>query len=184
MTSLYLDRCKALTADINVGVLSDMQFGEYGGAGSGFSFRYLGRLPLIQDDSPSLYAGIKVPHIVGDSSAMRVRREVAFIGILSDTVPEIMPYVPNFITLLQVEGSDAAAILTEDVSENGKLKVRNGSASERVRRMLRTVFETANAPSDVLKTEVCDDTIAFDVAGQEKLLDFTPLPIDHFAMRE
>lgn len=183
MANPYLEKCKSVAAEIDVDALASMPIGGFAGSGSGYSFRHLGQLPLAAGSTLDTYAGLKIPLTDKRDSEMRVCGEVTFIGLLVNSQPAITSHVPGFMNIVKIEDSPFSAILTEDVSANGQLYVQSKPASPHVRGMLERAFGALSDTRPIIRDEECDYTVAFDVAGTERLLDFTPLPVDSSIMR-
>ena len=130
-----------------------------------------------------LYAGVKLPIRDRRDTEYRINKELGFIGMLSMQSPELMSQIPSFMNLIVVEDSDVTGILTEDASAGGQFTVRSKPASTAVRNLLRESFAGIEVQGDVIREEECAKTVAFDVGGRERLLDFTPLPVDDRHLR-
>jgi len=178
MTNPYLDRCKEIAADIDIDQLSSQPLGNVVGKGSGFTFRQQGILQPRALAEEELYAGVKLPIRDRRDTEYRIDKELGFIGMLSMQSPELMSQVPSFMNLIVVEDSDATGILTEDASAGGQFTVRRKPASAAVRNLLRESFAGTEVIGEVIREGECATTLAFDVGGRERLLDFTPLPVE------
>lgn len=178
----YLEKCKEAASTVDVPALAALEFGETVGTnGSSFEFRRLSQLTICHANT---YAGLKVPIKHARHAWFKVLREVAYIDLATQGSPQFTSYVPAFMSLVEVEGSDAQAILMEDVSQNGQKEVTERSASRVAREMLHLPFKQHGSISSVLNPEVCDKSIAFDVEGDERLLDFTPAPVEQHILRK
>ena len=186
MTNPYLERCTYIATDIDVDGLSSRTLGSVVGDDSGgsFTFRQQGILPLRTLAEEVLYAGVKLPILDRRNVDYRINEELSYIGMLSTQSPNLMAYVPDFMNLLVVEGSDATGILTEDASAGGQFEVRSMPASETVRQLLRLSMAGTTGTGDVIRTMTCDQSVAFSAGGRERLLDFTPLPVATSQLRK
>jgi hypothetical protein len=180
----YLDKCLEARNSIDTDELASLPLGELvGEPSSKFEFRQLGKLTV---NSINVFSGLKLPTQYRTASLSKIVREIAFIDVGAEYTPALLGKVPSYMTYVSVEGSSITGILSEDLSEGGQLRVRGRSASQRVRAMLAAPY-TDVGPADheqVLNTEVCDRTVAFSVGRRERLLDFTPSPIDPEVMRD
>ena len=112
---------------------------------------------------------------------MRIAGEMAFLGYVMQRSPQLIPKIPRFMSLVSLEGDESpAAILTEDVSQGGSKQVRSIPASRDTLEGIYRPFQKLGPMAKVVREEECDNTLAFDVAGAEMLLDFTPLPVELF----
>lgn len=183
MTKSYLERCIAAKANIDVGHLQALNLGDVvGEPGSGYCFRRLGKLTLDASGREE-YVGLKVPYMGEDNTRYRVLWEVAFISFIMGATPEFSKYVPSFMNLVSVEGDDALAILTEDVSEGGKHEVCSMNTNPEVREMLYKPLSHAGKMDEVLNERVLARSLAFEVGDAQKLLDFVPPPVDRRFLR-
>jgi hypothetical protein len=182
----YIEHCKATVAGINLDELAALPLGpEVGMAGSGFKFCQLGQLGQLGIDGRQEWIGAKVPRMQVTDVQDRLRQEVPFLAYCLDSQPRLRSRVPNFMGILAVEGSDACALLTEDVSRGGQFGVHSRRASHDSRALFYVSFSQLGGYRSVLDVVELDFTTAFDVDGEERLLDFTPLPVNkHCITRE
>lgn len=176
MAKDYFETCKDVVSMVDVEALAALPLGGVVGSGSGFVFRQLGKLTVA--NSPGQHFGIKIPTRWKSEAEIRFTDELAFIGLTLEASPELAANMPSFMALATVEGDDEpAGILTEDVSMGGTKKVRGMRASEQVRELIYAPFCELGSLDLVVSEEECDGSLAFNVNGEEKLLDFTPKPI-------
>lgn len=172
----YLDICTEVKRCVNVDDLSSRKPGDLVGiAGSGYCFRQLGALSVT--DLKADYVGLKIPRLTEKGIIARTHYEIAFIALQLNVTPELNSYFPRFMNLIQVEDSDSKALLTEDVSEGGHKELWGQPASSYVREMLYRPFSEYGAMDEVLDHHELNRTTAFDVGGEEKLLDLVPPPV-------
>ncbi len=182
MSKRYFEACKAVVSALDTEELASLALGDVLGRGSGFAFRQLGKLTI--EPGNEQFLGIKVPTANKHAVEARLMGELAFIGLVVEMSPRLMDNVPSFMALARLEGDDIlAGILTEDVSQGGKKRVREAPASNRLRKLLYEPFNDLGPIEKVMSDRVCDRSLAFNVEGTEKLLDFTPKPIHEPLLR-
>jgi len=175
MSQSYLDTCREAAETIDVDRLAAMQLGNMAERGGEFEFRQLGRLSV--GSIGEQYLGVKSARQISGLAFSRVMDEIAFIGLEVHHSPELASYMPSFVNLLRVEDSDAVAILTEDASEGGSKEVHGRRASPTVTEMLYEPFKEQGTIGEVMDRAELRGTVAFDVEGRERLLDFSPRPV-------
>jgi len=172
----YIEHCKTVIASINPDELAAFPLGaEVGRPGSTFRLHQLGRLDIAGEPR---WIGAKLARIANYDVYDRLREEVAFLTFCLDVQPELKAYVPRFMGILAVEGSAVCAFLTEDASCGGQHAVQPRTASHTTQAMLYAPFSHLGHQSNVLNEVGLVSTTSFDVGGQERLLDFTPPPIN------
>lgn len=177
MATTYLENCIDAVAAADVESLAASSFGEVLGKGSGFEFRSLGKLALY--NALKQYIGVKVLTSDKNDATLRLVSELPLISIILDSSPELLSKVPSFMALVSVEGEDSPrCIITEDTSEGGYKRVRGKRASQEVRDLLFRPFQELGSFDEVVNEDECNRSLSFDVGGEEKLLDFTPTPIN------
>ena len=178
MSNPYFEACRQAAASIDIDALSALTPGKALGEGSVFSFAPLGKLSL--GGTEPTHVGLKSSPFKGSQPLIRVEQELAFIATVVDHSPEFQTFVPSFMSLVAVEGVDAAeVILTEDASEGGQYQVASTPASEAVRRMLMKPFDKPEGTKIELNKVRCNNILAFIVNGRQRLLDFTPFPVNN-----
>lgn len=177
MSMPYLEKCKDIIAGLDVDVLSSISFNETLGSGSGFEFRSLGQSALT--DMIERHVGIKVPNSDRRNVRSRFIGEASLISLILDSSPELESRLSSFMALVTIAGDiDPRCIATEDASEGGQKAVQGRPASQEARHLLYEPFRELGSFKEVISEEECDYSLAFDVNGSEKLLDFTPNPIN------
>ncbi len=178
MSNPYFDACRQAAANIDVPALSELEPAAAIGRGSFFAFSPLGQLSL--GGPKPVYAGLKRPNIALWRPIVRLEQELTFIATVIDHSPEFQALVPAFMGLVAIEGEEeATAILTEDASEGGRHAVVSRPASPDVRRMLMKPFEQPAGNDAELNRVRCNRILAFNVSGRQRLLDFTPFPVNN-----
>lgn len=176
MSESYVEKCKETIAKIDPRDVGSFALGEVAGMGSGFGFYPLGRLPIRSGDD--MHVGLKKPWFRLSTAEGRMQRELSFMETVTKAAPEFMNYLPAFMALVNVKKIGAIGILTEDLAAGGTKEVRSRPLSHTVRKMLHESLKEYGSIGDVLDEETCDRSVAFDVEGNEKVLDLTPLPLN------
>ncbi len=161
---------------MNIDELSQLQPGPEIGRGNQFAMRQLGVLSVF---GTNVHSGLKIPNHGFDASTIRLQLELEAIELLLSQMPEHSEKVPQYMTLLAIEGEDnAVAILTEDASQGGSLSVNSASSliytSQRalsIKKAFKHVTGTRVEMDDI------DHSFAFLVGDDERFLDFTPPPV-------
>ncbi|HEX5797111.1 MAG TPA: hypothetical protein VFX86_01835 [Candidatus Saccharimonadales bacterium] len=141
------------------------------GMGQSLALTPLGtiRFPISRD------LAIKIPRDKSDPME-KLRDELPAIDEIVRRAPSLRKKVPAFVILLAVEDADnPAALITEDATYGGKLPIEETAASESARKALVRAFP--NEDGEVVASDVLANSLAFDVDGTERWLDFTPPPI-------
>lgn len=172
----YLEHCREAMASVDTQALAEMQLGRrIGAAGSSFVVRHLGTLTILNEHTAS---SAKVP-LPGSSANRRLRQELATMTMITDHIPEARPLLPKFMGLVTVEGhNQAAALLTEDVTDNNRHTIQSVPVSQQYRDALATGFREIGTFEGTFRDEELRSSVAFSVDGQERWLDFTPSPIN------
>ena len=172
----YIDHCMAATKSIDPDMVSQLELGAEIGRGTQFSMRHLGKLGI---SGRPVDSGLKIPNGGRDRASIRLQQELTAIELLLSQMPEHAAKVPQFMTLLSIEGQESpAAILTEDASKGGELPIMGlGSLmgmSERARSIAKAFKGVDGTRVDA---SVIDHSFAFWVGEEERFLDFTPPPV-------
>ena len=161
---------------VDVSELAALPLGEFTGIGSRFGFRRLDKLLIANTHEE--HFGIKLPLVCSADIKRRFGSELAIINFILTTSPELTTNMPRFMALAQVEGAHKpAGIFTEDVSQCGAKDVTEVAASQRVRELLYAPYSNFGTFDEVMSKDDCDNSLAFIVDGEEKLLDLSPPPI-------
>ncbi|GEM_PF-6221916 len=175
MSFEYIDHSIEVAQSVDAEQLGQAELGEMiGDPGSPTRFYALEEVEAIDH----VAVGIKVSP-PADRFAIRnqLPQELAAISILTQRVPELMPKVPRFMAQLVVD-SEVVAVLTEDATDGGFKDVSPQPVSKSVRRRLASVFCSGGATlADTFDVALFENGLAFNVAGEERLLGFDPLPI-------
>lgn len=166
----YLEKCIEVVAELRQLDLSSMTRGEYIGEGSSFRVYNLGQIGL--DGSTHLGLKLSKPPRKGQS-IMRLSQEIASIDKILEKVPNTIDRVPSFMGLIAVGDSDNdVAVVTEEVTKGLTLSIRPIPADwpEELAQGLGGEY------GDYVDQETIAGSLAFDVDGEEKWLDFTPSP--------
>lgn len=171
----YLEECIDAAKSIDTAKLAATPLGEEIGweSGSESDFHILGQFPVRQ---MMQWVGIKGPRRRSSNPKNRLHQEVRFIGWCTEASPDLRPLVPSFIGLVSVEGSKATALITEDASRGNSVDVWSNPTSARSRELIRVAFSDFGEGCELQSAEL-KRTTAFEVDGQERLLDFTPPPV-------
>lgn len=171
----YLEECIDAVKSIDLPTLAATPLGEEIGweTGSESDFHVLGRFSVR---NTMQWVGIKGPRWQSSDPIVRAQQELGFIGQCTEGSPDLRPLVPSFIGLISVEGSEAMALITEDASQGKAVDMRSVPTSVRSRELIDTAFRNFGKGYRLQRAEL-DRTTAFDVGGQERLLDFTPPPV-------
>jgi hypothetical protein len=172
----YIDHCVAATKSIDPDAVRQLELGAEIGRGTQFSMRHLGKLAIL---GRPLDSGLKIPNGGRDRAGKRLQQELTAIELLLSQMPEHVAKVPQFMTLLAIEGRESpAAILTEDATKGGELPIMGlGSLlgmSERAR-SIAGAFKRVDGTR--VNASVIDHSFAFRVGEEERFLDFTPPPV-------
>ncbi|HEX5456273.1 MAG TPA: hypothetical protein VFW77_02795 [Candidatus Saccharimonadales bacterium] len=123
----------------------------------------------------SQHLALKMPR--RDSGPLeRLIYEVAAIDEITRRAPKLAEKMPAFMGLLAVDGADRPlAIITEDATRCGSLPIEPMPASPQSVHELKSGFGK-EAEEAVGEIEL-ENSVAFDVGGTERWLDFTPSPV-------
>ncbi len=156
---------------INPDDLSELVPDIYGKESGGSRvFKPLGSVSV---GGSKLHLGVKV----GESDFERAMipliftHELADTAVIADRAPEIAHKLPRFMGLIEFDGNHAPAMLVEDMNP-GRAKVRQVSASDRTRASLEAMLPVGSE----LDQTVLNAGMAFNIAGQERILDLHPSP--------
>lgn len=175
-TESYINRCVAAAESIDADELGRLSIGSEIGQGTLFRMRHLGELNVSGSE---IHSGLKIPKHKGDGASIRLQQEIEAINLLIGRMPEHAPKVPQFMTLLAVEGQDEAiAVLTEDATKGGQLPIFGMGnlmgVSERAVKIAKAFKHVGDTEVD---TSTIDHSLAFRVGDEERFLDFTPPPV-------
>lgn len=171
----YLGECIDAVKSIDLPALAATPLGEEIGweTGSESDFHVLGQFSVSKTMQ---WVGIKGPRRQSSDPITRLQQEVKFIGQCTEVSPDLRPLVPSFIGLVSVEDSKAMALITEDASRGNTIEVWGTPTSARSRELIDAAFSDFGEGYSLQRSEL-NRTTAFDVDGQERLLDFTPPPV-------
>lgn len=171
----YFETCQNVISEIDTDELARKQPVYTYPPGSGFMFRSLGRISMPDGID---FLGVKTAHHDKAECEARLPLELALTRHLISHDADFKKLLPSFMGLLKItETGEAVGILTEDIGNAGQKALKSIPASQLVRQKLHDAFKSTGRYESVLNEVVCDDNLAFDVEGSEKLLDFTPPPI-------
>lgn len=172
----YLEHSVNVMQNLDMQALSQEQRGKWLGSGTGFTMYHLGHISL---NGALLPVGLKQSHRSGAHDTInRLIREVACSELLTERVPQARKFLPAFMGLVAVENNpEAVAILTEDVSDDDAKKVFPRPVNDYMQEQMARGFADIGSADEVLQDEELHNSVAFDVDGQERWLDFTPSPI-------
>jgi hypothetical protein len=170
----YVERCVAAVASIDAGALSELDVGPEIGRGSGFAMRMGGVLGVLGAD---VHCGFKIDNKgQGTFVAPRLQQEVETIDLLLRHVPHLADEVPRFMAGLTIDGSAPVALLTEDASRGGVAEVDSLTQNYRLaHEIAESIKDTPEVRLHIQRTRAA---VSFSVDGQERLLDFTPPPLE------
>jgi hypothetical protein len=175
MASTYIDHCKETIETITTQQLHSKVAGAELSRGGDFKFLALGAVVIEESE---IFLGLKKPIWDTRETSVRFMKEVAFISLFTLNKPAMLQRVPNFMALLTIEGEDSpTGILTEDLSKDGAVPVISRPVSNFLRDTLYEPFQEQGPMDTILEMEACNNNLSFDVAGNEMLLDFSPLPV-------
>jgi hypothetical protein len=173
-SNLYINKSLETIDFLRTADLSSLEDRGIIGHGSGFEMRALGSITLR--GAQELWMGVKIPDSKHDA-ALRLTKEITLTDLISQRAPEIAAKFPFFAGLLAVERTtNVVAILTEDASKDHSVRVHARPASAATRKSLEIGFADEEE-FNVIDYEMLARSTAFDVAGEEKLLDLDPPPI-------
>lgn len=98
---------------------------------------------------------------------------------LAEHIPEIESSLPTFTGMVAVASEIEPiplAVITEDASQGGRLEVWQSPMSQEIRDLLGQRFTQFGEFYEIFDRSTLRNTTAFDVDGEERLLDFTPPP--------
>lgn len=173
MNSPYIDQCSGIIRQINPEVFYSTPLGHEIGRSRTHSFRSLGTITVTEGEIP---IGLKIAAGTPENLKIPLATMHMLIHFVATRDPSFLAYLPRFTALLQVEGQPQA-ILTEDMSMGSQRLVSPMRTSRHVREMIYGAFSELGEYSQVMNTEVCDRSLSFRVGNSERLLDFTPLPV-------
>jgi hypothetical protein len=168
----YIEKCAETVAAINATDISANVRGKELGASlnGGYTVYALGSVTLEE----RLHLAVKVSK--KKDPLDRLAEEVAAIDEIMRRAPSLQDKMPVFIGLLAVGNSDnPVSIITEDATAGGSLPIYPMRASSGAVEELKRGFgdEAEEAVEDI----ELDNSVAFDVGGSERWLDFTPSPV-------
>lgn len=169
----YLEQCADYAASFDPHELGTHTLGVEIGRGNFFAVAPLGTFAVRGSE---LHVAAKWGHQPASDVYSRIISEIACISLILREAPELTPLMPLFICELTVDGEERA-LLTEDASKGGQLDVRSMGVSDSTRQALYEAFRVYGPRETVFMEEELDRSLAFDVGGQEKFLDFTPPPL-------
>ncbi|MDB5185445.1 MAG: hypothetical protein JWN38_1253 [Candidatus Saccharibacteria bacterium] len=177
----YIDHSFWTLNAIDKQALASVVLGKPTATGSTTEFHPLGR-PWRSAQATSTRRQLHIGFKTGlpgchTEAARRLQVELPFFALLADRVPDLRMLLPNFLGRLTIGGLPAG-ILTEDASFGGSRRVTPSVTSAATRRQLATVFCSKEDPAEaVFYSEPLNNSFASIVAGHERLLDATPLPV-------
>ncbi len=97
--------------------------------------------------------------------------ELADSAVIADRAPEIAHKLPRFMGLIEFDDDHAPVMLVEDMNP-GRAKVMQTRASDHTRASLEAMLPIGAR----LDQAVLNAGMAFDVGGEERILDLHPTP--------
>lgn len=177
----YLEQCADYAASFDPDKVGTHTLGVEIGRGNFFAVAPLGTFAVRGSE---LHVAAKWGHQPASDVYSSIISEIACISLILREAPELTPLMPLFICELTVDGKERA-LLTEDASKGGLLDVRSMGVSDSTRQTLYEAFSAYGSRDAVfMEEEQLNRSLAFDVGGQEKLLDFTPPPLKSRIRRE
>lgn len=172
----YFEQCVEAIESIDVVALAATYPEKSSNYGGGYNFCYLDEFSLRGTDQ---HVGMKGPIHDAEYPKLRLLQELSFIDFCMLVSPDLSPLVPRFMGVVAVERSSAKVFLTEEASHRGALSVRSITAPQAVRELLYTPFAEVGTIEEVMSSDELNRTVAFNVGGMVRLLDFTPLPVNY-----
>ncbi len=178
----YLERCAAVTAEITDLDISERAPGTTIGSGSGLMTQPLG---LVQLGGRAIHLALKRPLRYPDetrSVEIRALTDLSTYAFLDKYAPNTAKSLPWFVSELHVDGHPGPiAILTEDVSAGGTLKLHHQPVEPATLDYLTSVLSQLGNPATMLNECELNHTFAVRVQGLEKFIDADPPPFKNIA---
>jgi hypothetical protein len=174
----YIEHCKQAVGSIDLAELQSLEVGQMVGKPNHLTgddtFVYaIGSLSIFEGTLP---VAIKS----GGISRYRLQNEIVEFAVLADWAPELVPKIPRFIGGIAIDGSNSSVVmLTEDASAGSKFDVRRTRLSFESQIVLGRSFAELGSIYDNFHFEGLLSHTAFDVNGQERILDLTPSIFSH-----
>ncbi|MDB5186266.1 MAG: hypothetical protein JWL85_789 [Candidatus Saccharibacteria bacterium] len=173
MTYTYLNTCINTISSLRESNIADRTIGEAVGVGCRFEMRSLGRIGL-----DGVYVGLRTPRQPRHTSLIRLMHDLTIANIIADRVPKLASRLPYFMGLLATGNTDKGiAVITEDATEGGTKSHQPRLPADETMALLEDGFLEDGDPADIFSTEGLS-RIAFDVEGEERLLNFLPSPFN------
>jgi hypothetical protein len=167
----YLDRSEAFICELVANDLASRSVGFEIGRSAKTITSALG---TIEIDGAVHHLALKWGYSSLSAMYSRLVHESAQICVIAEKAPEVEPKLPYFVAGLTAGDDCFVGIITEDATQGGVLPIRDMKLTESTRQVLTTGF----GGTEFFDTWEMDYTVAFDVGGEERLLDFTPPMID------
>lgn len=165
----YVEKCVETIARLNFADISSMERGELVGSSLDMGSKVYSIGSIMLDDR--LHLAVKISKNKDPSD--RLINEVSVIDEIINRVPLLENKMPIFIGLLAVESSDnPVSIITEDATAGGSLPIHPMPASDETAKELKMEFG-----EETIEDLELANSLAFDVDGVERWLDFTPSPV-------
>lgn len=171
----YLDRCVETAKEIDPEEIAAMRLGKEIGRGSIYATHSLGRIAVRECE---IYVGLKRRHVYSGGATTRLLQEIPRIAWVVKRAPDLLNCMPVFMNAVMYEDDsyDEVGVLTEDVSKGGQNEIHQAPISAPLHKILHDAFKDMDNPRNFFDEDHLLRSMAFEVNGEEKFLDFTPSP--------
>ena len=167
----YIDNCISTISSLAEMNISGHPIGVEIGSGSMSTMYALGKFGAI-------HCGLKLPS-ANYTTISRAVIELPAVDMIYRNIPELRSKLPSFVGAVALGNiGNIVGLITEDVSQGGTLVVDSMPASALTQTLLQSEFGDPTADLNPFREYILNESFAFRVAGQERLLDFTPPPVE------
>lgn len=177
----YFDRSAEAVLSLQNQNIGNRGPGTEIGRGGAFVVRNLGSAILGE---ASTAIAIKSAYTPRGGAYIRLLTDLSFSALIEMRAPEIANRLPLFTSGLTIGNRfEPVAILTEDVSRGGTVSIKQQPISQTAKVCLTNGLSEFGMPEEIFDEEEMHNTLAFNVGGQEKFLDFDPHPFLNVPLR-